>query len=91
MFRPTVGQELRRCDVMMSMSHFLHVLFGCLITITSESLKETEGGKVLGQHLQWHLDQIVLAPLRKTKMYIDVDMVHLLPIGVPFSLYKTID
>lgn len=76
---------------MMCMSHFLHVLFGRLITITSESLKKTEGGKVLGQHLQWQLDWIVLAHLRKTKMYIDVDMVHLLPIGVPFSLYKTID
>lgn len=58
--------------------------------MTSESLKETEGGKVLGQHLQWLLDRIVLAPLRKTKMYI-VDIVHLLPIGVSFSLYKTID
>ncbi len=89
MFRPTVGQELRHCDLIMSMSHFLHVLFGRLITITSESLKETEGGKVLGQHLQ--LDQIVLAPLRKIQMYIDVNMVHLLPIGASFSMYKTID
>lgn len=69
MFRPAVGQELRHCDVMISMSHFLHVLFGCLITITSESLKETEGGKVLGQHLQWQLDQFVLAPLRKKNLH----------------------
>lgn len=55
MCHPTVGQELRRCDVIICMSHFLHVLFGCPITITSESAKETEGGKVLGRRLQWQL------------------------------------
>jgi len=53
---------------------FFHLNHKC------ESVKETEGRKVLGRHLQF-----VLAPLRK-KTYVDVDVVLSLQIDPIFIL-----